>query len=217
MELINREGTDAHATASQKADQHTKDPEQPASLSPYRVPAPYGEAAGADAVSSVAAPLLAAGAITLAGVVLQEEKALRYPGIVLLMLTSAIFMLVTSVQCGAWARRYATTPGEMLQWWPDANTARIEILVKEQEFYSQRHMVWAWGSSLSFNSGILLLWGALIAALIPNTDSLQQNWRWIAAGVAGVGMLVELLWIVPSSSVDYRRRRRHLINEAQGG
>jgi hypothetical protein len=176
-----------------------------ASVSPYRVPAPYGEQAGVDAVASIAAPLLASGAIALIGVVIQQQSALRDPGIVLFLLTVAVLLLVGAVQCGFWARRFAVSPGEMLQWWPDANEARRAALAAEQAFYSTRAARWASVSVLSFNLGIIFLWAALAVALMPPADALQPTWRWLAVVVAGAGLVGEVLAMSLSRPVTRRR------------
>jgi len=168
------------------------------------VPAPYGEHSGTDAVTTVAAPLLAAASVTLAGVIIQQQNALRLPGTTLLILTGAILVLVTSVQCGAWARRYMMTPDQMLEWWPGANPARREIIEEEQRLYSRRLNMWAGLAALTFNIGLVLLWAGLSVALAPTRDSNQQGLRWVACVVAAAGAASEVVWIAMAQSARYR-------------
>jgi hypothetical protein len=165
-----------------------------ASRSPYEVPTPYGTAAGIDSVSSVAAPLLAGGALALAGVVVQQETSLRYPGVVLVLLVAAVLMFVTAVQCGFWARQYAVTPEEIGQWWPAANPARWRVIRDEQHHHAARHAMWSGRTAFAFNAGILLLWVALGLAVTPKEGMQEPMWRWVAAGLAGLGALVEVAW-----------------------
>jgi hypothetical protein len=167
-----------------------------ASRSPYEVPTPYGSAAGVESASSVAAPLLAGGALALAGVVVQQEASLRYPGVVLVLLVAAVLMLVTAVQCGFWARQYAVTPDEIGQWWPEANDARLKVIRDEQHRHAARHVMWSGRVAFAFNAGILLIWVALGLAVTPKEGMQEPMWRWIAAGLAGLGAMVEVAWII---------------------
>ena len=167
-----------------------------ASRSPYEVPTPYGEAAGSELASSVAAPLLAAGAIALAGVVVQQEDSLRYPGVVLVLLVAAVLMLVVAVQCGYWARQYAITPDELRQWWPDPNPARLKMMREEQYVHIARHRMWSNRAAITFNAGILLLWMALGLAVMPKGGMQEPIWRWVAAGLACLAVVVEVTWVV---------------------
>jgi hypothetical protein len=169
---------------------------------------PYGEHSGTDAVTTVAAPLLAAAAVTLAGVIIQQEDALRLPGTTLLILTGAILVLVASVQCGAWARRYMTTPDQMHSWWPGANPARRAIIEQEQRLYSKRLNIWAGLAALTFNVGLVLLWSGLSVALVPTDNSAQPGLRWVACVVAATGAVIEVIWVIVAQSARYRRRRR---------
>ena len=79
----------------------------------FDVPEHYGDPAALDALSSVAAPLLAGGTLALLGVVVQQPSSLRWPGLALLLLVVAAVMLVTAVQCGFWA---GATPPVPTRW-----------------------------------------------------------------------------------------------------
>ena len=83
----------------------------------FDVPDHYGDAGALDALSSVAAPLLAGGTLALVGVIVQQPSALRWPGLALLLLLVAAILLVMAVQCGVWARHHATRPDEIAVWW----------------------------------------------------------------------------------------------------
>ncbi|EXG82037.1 hypothetical protein [Cryptosporangium arvum] len=168
---------------------------EPASGSPFEIPDPYGQTEGSASASGVAAPLLAGGALALAGVVVQQEDALRYPGVVLLVLVGAILMLVASVQCGMWARQYAVAPTDIQQWWPDPNLTRKAAILRDQKFHAHRHRVWAVRVTLTFNLGVLLLWIALAVAVAPKSDVHEPAWRWGAATLAALGVLAEAAWI----------------------
>lgn len=164
------------------------------SSSPFDVPTPYSRSAGTEASSTVAAPLLAGGALALIGVVVQQEDALRYPGMVLIFLLMAVLSLVISVQCGAQARQYSVMPEELAQWWPDANDARKKIMIREQQRHAWRQRLWTRRLAASFNVGILLLWISVGLSVAPKHGDQQPGWRWAAVGVAGLGAVVEITW-----------------------
>jgi succinate dehydrogenase hydrophobic anchor subunit len=172
------------------------DQQDRASPSPYEVPTPYGSAAGIESASSVAAPLLAGGALALAGVVVQQEDSLRYPGVVLVLLVAALVMLVLAVQCGFWARQYAVTPDEIRQWWPDANPARSKVIEAEQHRHAASHAMWSNRVAIAFNVGVLFLWLALGLAVTPKDYVQEPTWRWVAAGLAGLAALVNAVWLI---------------------
>jgi hypothetical protein len=159
------------------------------------VPDLYGQAEGNATASSVAAPLLAGGALALAGVIIQQEDALRFPGVALLLLVGAVALLIVAVQCGIWARQYVVTPAEIEQWWPAANEARRAAILRDQHWYAQRHRIWARRVTLTFNLGVLALWAAIAVAAAPPSGVGEPAWRWAAAALALVAALAEAAWI----------------------
>jgi hypothetical protein len=121
---------------------------------------------------------------------------LRYPGVVLVLLVAAVVMFVTAVQCGFWARQYAVTPDELRQWWPEANEARTKVIQQEQHRHAARHAMWSSRATITFNAGILFLWGALGLAVVPKDRMQEPMWRWVAAGLAGLAALAEVVWLI---------------------
>lgn len=167
-----------------------------ASSSPYDVPTSYSSVAGTASLSFVAAPLLAGGALAFVGVVIQQENALRYPGIVFFLLVGTILMLVMAVQCGARARLYASTPTDVWQWWPNANNVRREEVLHELRQESTRRKIWTKRFSIMFYPGVLLLWLALGLATIPTNNTHEPAWRWAASGLAFFGAFLQAGWVI---------------------
>jgi hypothetical protein len=64
----------------------------------------------ADAMTGVAAPLLAGFTISLIGFVVASPERARWPGLSLLLLTLSALTLLLCVQAGFWARRYRPDP-----------------------------------------------------------------------------------------------------------
>lgn len=165
------------------------------SSSPYDVPDPYGQPEGSASASGVAAPLLAGGALALAGVIVQQQDSLRYPGLTLLLLVGALVLLIAAVQAGMWSRQFAVTPAEIEQWWPDPNKARQAAIVRDQNWHAQRHRVWARRVTVSFNLGVLVLWLAIAVAVVPRSGVQEPFWRWAAAVLALAAAVAEAGWI----------------------
>ena len=77
-----------------------------------------GPSRALDSLSGIAAPLLAAASVTVIGVIVQQPSSLAWPSLALTWLVLAAIALITSVQCGFWARHHDVTPAEIAAWWP---------------------------------------------------------------------------------------------------
>jgi hypothetical protein len=151
---------------------------------------------GLETSSTVAAPLLAGAAITLAGVVIQQEDSLRHPGAVLALLILAAAFLLFAVQAGSWARRHYASPDEITQWWPDANEARLQLVRREQRHGAHRYRLWARRYTFLFNGGLLVLWCAVAVAAMPKPGVHEPGLRWVATAIAAAAAILELAWVV---------------------
>jgi hypothetical protein len=170
-----------------------------ASRARYRAPEFYGDASALHSVSSVAAPLLAGGALALGGVVIQQQDALRYPGAVLLLLVLAVFALVFAVQSGFWAQRHWATPSDMEQWYghlPEQDV--IEIVEEDAADDRVSYRLWAARTGVGFAVGLVLLWAAFGTAIIPSEGDEQTVLRWIASATAYAAAAFEVVWTVVS-------------------
>jgi len=169
----------------------------------WDVPSPYGYAAAVDTAGTVAAPLLAGFALTLIGLILglgsPETMPLREPAVVPLLI--AVVSLLACVQCTFWAKQYAVTPTQILEWWPDAESGRTgaaprqEMLRRDQRRYAVLVRRWQGVSAWTYDAGILALLGSLPLVLAP-PPGWTQPWRWLAVSLAGLAFLGELYWVV---------------------
>jgi hypothetical protein len=174
----------------------------------YSVPDRYGDAAAVQAMTSVAAPLLSSGALVFIGLVV---KSLRYPGLTLLIMMSALVALVVAVQCGFWARQYASTPQEIEQWWPDLpERLRIERARADQWQDRVNHDLWAGRARWAYGAGIVLLWLGVAAAVIPPSEASQPMLRWMAAALGASAALAEIVWLAASRGHGPQWLRRQL-------
>jgi hypothetical protein len=150
-------------------------------------------------------------------VVVQQEDSLRYPGVVLVLLVAALVMLVLAVQFGFWARRYAVTPDEIRQWWPNANPARLEEIRREQHDHAAQHAAWSLQVAIAFNVGVLFLWLALGLAVTPKDGVQEPIWRWVAAGLAGLAALVNAAWLILGVLGQLQTRLGQLLRQTRLG
>src|SRR5262245_24697907 len=110
---IQREPRRKRARATKKSKRVGAAAEQHQSLQPDEL---HRQAAGADATTGIAAPLLAGTAVAIAGVVVQQPTALRWPGVAILLLVVAGSLLISAVQLGVLARRYGPSQDEVAAW-----------------------------------------------------------------------------------------------------
>jgi hypothetical protein len=162
-------------------------------------PSPLGYAAAADAAHFVAAPLLAAGAVALVGVVAADADKFRVPSVALLVLTSAFITLVGSVQLGFHARALLYSAADIADWWGEYDLSqpqREERLRKEQHNDLGR---WRWKiywAVTTYNLGVSFLAAGVALCLIPPVTHTPSGVaiRWIAFGLVGLATLGELAY-----------------------
>lgn len=159
-------------------------------------PAPFGAPAAVQSLSGTAAPLLAGFCLTVLTLVLQGPGQFRYPGAMLLLLTSAIVLLLTCVQCGFWARQYFAAPDEAASWFPDFESSpeRRDRVQEEQRSYYAAYLFWANLARLTYAMGIVAVYSALAASLVPTTDSPGSRLRVVAALVFTLAAVAEVAW-----------------------
>ncbi|MET7776002.1 MULTISPECIES: hypothetical protein [Streptomyces] len=150
------------------------------------------------AAVNVAAPLLAAGAITITGVVAADEEKFRWPGVAVLLLILAVSSLLASIQLGFRARRYHFSKEELGRWFAGTTTADY--------WNDDDNSGWAVGTARNtwrilvrpavhtYNLGTVLLGLGLSAALLPTSTSEQPNLRWTAAALTLAATVGELVW-----------------------
>jgi serine/threonine protein kinase len=130
-------------------------------------------------MSDIAAPLLTLAAITVISIILQGPGSLAQPSVALILLVIAAGALITSVQCGFYAKLYARTPAE-----PDHDTSAYD---------EARANVWVNRARRTYSLGIVLLWAGIAVALLPRDGSPV---RLAATAVAGAMALLEVAWIM---------------------
>ncbi|MGW0625863.1 hypothetical protein [Streptomyces sp. NPDC002758] len=163
-------------------------------------PNPLGYAHGAKEAQFVAAPLLAAASLGLAGVVAgANNDVFLLPGPTLLVLVVSAMTLIFSIQLGYHARKFLYSRQDVLDWYPEGTADQAERFAALREQQGNDFVTWRRfnnGANRCFNGGTVLLGFGIAAALAPPDGSKQGIWRWWAAGLVLVATLGEIVWLV---------------------
>jgi hypothetical protein len=173
----------------------------------WRVPAPYGYASAIDGFGTVAAPLLAGFGTVVVGITvpLKSDSPVRYPGTATAFVALSVLLLLGSVQCSMWARQYAVTPAQMLEWWPDADTTRKSDIRTSQWRYACLATKWLTRARWTYQAGILALLVGVSIILVPKQWTFS---RMVAEGLVCTGVIGEFLWMVVPTHRTWRLVQR---------
>jgi hypothetical protein len=172
-------------------------------------PAPLGYGEAAAAAHFVAAPLLAAGAITLVGVVAADGDKFLLSGIALMVLSIAAITLIASVQFGFHARELLYSAADLEEWWGSEDLREREETLRDR----QRRDFEQWKGKIGravtcYNIGVTLLAVGVALCLIPPeiVGGVNAVTRWIACGAVSTAALGELIWTVLSPRWTFAAR-----------
>ncbi|MGW0758871.1 hypothetical protein ACWD1Y_20805 [Streptomyces sp. NPDC002814] len=163
---------------------------------PWNAPAPLGYAQADAAALFIAAPLLTAAALSLAGVVGGADDEFRWPGPILLILVFAALALVASIQINYHGRLYLYSHDDLVSWYSDDFVKKNKLVLYQKQHEAQEQ--WKTYNSLAvrcFNTGTVLLGVGIAAALVPPKCSMQTEWRWTAAVVVLIATVADAIWI----------------------
>jgi hypothetical protein len=154
----------------------------------------------------VAAPLLTAAALSLAGVVGGADTHFRWPGPILLLLVVSAVTLIASIQLSYHARLYLYSHGDLVNWYSEEFVRKMaRPLYDRQKADFEKWEKHNYAAVTCFNVGTVLLGLGIAAALVPPDDGVQAPWRWTAAAVVLVATVADAVWIV----VVHRRSARY--------
>lgn len=181
-------------------------------MSGWAKPAPFGAPAAVQSLSGTAAPLLAGFCLTVVTLIIQQPGQFRFPGATLLLLSGAIVLLLTCVQCGFWARQYFASPDEAASWFPDYDTSRErqDKVQEEQRNNYAFYLRWANRARLTYAAGIVAVYCALAASLVPTSEADDVRLRGVAALVFALAAVAEILWTVWAWRGSLARRVRRI-------
>ncbi len=164
----------------------------------WAIPYPYGAASATDAMSTIAAPLLAGFSVTLSGVILQASSQFALPSVALLLLALSTALLLFCVQCGFWARNYFVLPTEAREWYDDYGSPdrRSSVQQTQARLYSV-YRIWARRARASYSYAIVALLLGFAISLVPlGTSDWQAIPQWAAVCVIALAAVVEFAWLM---------------------
>jgi hypothetical protein len=130
--------------------------------------------------------------VTVIGVIVQQPSSLAWPSPALALLVLAAIALITSVQCGFWARHYVVTPAEIAAWWPMMDPKDRWNRVREVQWHAAHHYQrWDRYTRITYAAGIVALWLGVGVALVPDHPS---AYRWVPVALAWSAALAEVVW-----------------------
>jgi hypothetical protein len=183
----------------------------------WSLPGYFGRAAAIDGMGAVAAPFLAGIAIALAVLVISNPTDFGEEGMSLFALVLATCALVSCVECTFWARQYAITPSQFLEWAPLQSDEWLEA---EQRAALNSFERWAKWARRAYNLGILGFAWAIVAMLVP-TGGLKDadRWRLAAFVLAAAWLAYEIVQIVVVwvRDVETRSEEKRIAARAKSG
>jgi hypothetical protein len=160
------------------------------------IPSPYGSVAATEASGSIAVPLLAGFALTIATIVITSPDKFRWKDLTILFLVIAVVLFIGCLQAAQWARAYQVAPREAAAWWPGATQPQLGALETELRQHHSSRVTWVHRQQRTYRGGILALLLGLTSALVPPGAADQVSLlRWAAVGVAALGSFAEFSWI----------------------
>ncbi|MGW0811364.1 hypothetical protein [Nonomuraea sp. NPDC002799] len=163
-------------------------------------PFPFAYASAGKEVHTVAAPLLTAAALSLAGVVAGATSAFLWSGPTLLLLVTASLLLVACIQLHYHSRQYLYTRADIDDWLAtDFATEQHKAYRELCKFQGVDYRNWLKFHSRAvhcFNAGTILLGVGVAAALLPPSAEQQAIWRIVAAGMVLVAVVADAVWTI---------------------
>ena len=175
-------------------------------IPPWQLPVPVGRGAAIDAMTGVAAPLLAGFSLALLGVVAQAPGSFLLPGPALLTLTATTILMVGCVQLGFRARGYLYSAADVSAWWPEPRPLIItDALQLQQADHFAQWLLWSNRARVAYNASIIMLAFGVALVLAPPASygdcqilvsPAESGIRWAACALAAAAGLGELGWAI---------------------
>ncbi|MGD1219634.1 hypothetical protein AB9Q10_14560 [Streptomyces krungchingensis] len=146
----------------------------------------------------MAAPLLTAAALSLAGVVAGADDEFRWPGATLVLLVITAMTLIFSMQLAYNARLYLFGVEDLRNHYAGLRGEGVVPDLRIQQEYTAADRRWREGhrnAVLAFNTGTTLLGLGIAASLAPPDCGKQAVWRWTAAAIVLAGTAADTIWV----------------------
>jgi hypothetical protein len=161
----------------------------------WKPPTPLSYDRASAAAHFVAAPLLAAAAMALIGVVGADSTKFRWSGFALFLFLLAALSLISSIQLAFHARQYLYSLQDVKDWHSDYDLKVNRDWLRERQGQDfAQWSLWNLPAVILYDFGTVLLLLGVATTLAPKDDSPQPVWRWCAAGLALVCSVGEVTW-----------------------
>ncbi|MET9900191.1 hypothetical protein [Streptomyces sp. NPDC006446] len=181
-------------------------------------PDPLGYGQGVKEVHFIAAPLLAAAALSLAGVVASADRGtFRWPGFTLLLLVVTAMLLIATIQLGYYARKFLYSRQDVYDWIPhpppEEGTEAEKFLREWQNDDYHKWLRYNNTANGCFDLGLLLI-GVSVAAVLAPPHHHSSVWRTAAAWTVIACTVLEIAAIAGMERATNQRsasRRRNAL------
>ncbi|MFI1421121.1 hypothetical protein ACH4VX_24735 [Streptomyces sp. NPDC020731] len=172
----------------------------------WAIPPKIGYVNAAQNAHFVAAPLLAAAAIGIAGVMAADGDKFRWPGPAMMLLTVCAVLFVTCIQSSFNAATHLFNPADLDTWYGASEKPPDTVLMQIQQHDFQ---IWKRSSRKAvrlYNWGVVTLGMGTAVALAPHESASTEHaaCRW----AAGTIVVVATLRVAVATVVEARRVRR---------
>lgn len=157
----------------------------------WAIPRKIGYVSAVQYAHFVAAPLLAAASISLAGIMAADADKFRWPGPAILMMTVCTVLLISCIQCSFNGASHLLSPADLDAWYGDMQRPPEAMLMQMQQQSMRRWRRSAVKAVHLYNLGVTILGlGATVALAPPDNSSLEHAiCRWSACGVVGISTI----------------------------
>ncbi|MCL8011773.1 hypothetical protein [Streptomyces sp. AS02] len=157
----------------------------------------HGFGGAAKEAHFIAAPLLTAAALGLAGVVAGADDEFRWPGVTLLLLVATSMTLIASIQLAYYALQFKFTWDEREERrkalrWAEPTDAEKKVILRESQIAYEDNLRYA---GVVFNCGTLMLGFGIAAALVPPDCGEQFVWRMTSAVLVLLCTIADGVWV----------------------
>ncbi|WP_071041170.1 MULTISPECIES: hypothetical protein [Pseudofrankia] len=157
-------------------------------------------------MGNVASPLLAGFSLAAIVGLLGKRDELRFPDETMIFLALAACSLIGSLQFSFNARMNLWSAADATNWSPELDTDNSlkEDLIEAQNDGYRNWWWWKKFVQSSYNIGIVSIFVSLGLILVPAEDKEDQCELWIAPSIAGLAILMQLIWMALAWKMRHR-------------
>ncbi|WP_432175797.1 hypothetical protein [Streptomyces sp. Tue6028] len=161
---------------------------------PVAQPVPLGLVRASETALFIASPLLAAGSLSLIGVVSADAEKIRFAGPALLLLVTAVIALLLSIQLGYHARQWIYSYEDLKNWSAQGQPSPEAVGNQATDYQKGKEKLAHAG--MAYNAGTVFLAFGVAFVLVPRGHNDLAVWRWFATAFVSAFAVGEAAWIL---------------------